>query len=307
MKLKDFITSARASLGGLYPDGEARAIVSRLCSDLLGVSPQKHILEPDWEIPSGLEALEAALERLRAGEPLQYVLGKADFYGREFKVNPAVLIPRPETEELVRHILQDYNTSDSDAAVKKPAPAASSSLEILDLCTGSGCIAWTLAAEIPGSQVTAVDISDTALEVAVNQKISAPTTERSATVLPPRFLKADVLDPDAIAALGEFDIIVSNPPYVQNKEKKQMRPNVLNYEPALALFVPDEDPLLFYRSIAAVCAASLLPGGLGMVEINEALGPETARVFTDAGLAEVGLRRDLSGRDRFVAFRGKAR
>jgi release factor glutamine methyltransferase len=181
---------------------------------------------------------------------------------------------------------------------------------ILDLCTGSGCIAWTLALEMPGVEVTAVDISDGALGVASSQDFSEEIARTGA--VPPVFVKADVLagsdsifhpERSAGSSLPQYDILVSNPPYVMDKEKELMRPNVLEHEPHLALFVSDDDPLIFYRAIAGWALAVLKPGGYGIVEINEALGPQTAALFRDAGLRDVEIIRDLSDRDRFVSFR----
>jgi release factor glutamine methyltransferase len=167
-------------------------------------------------------------------------------------------------------------------------------LRILDLCTGSGCIAWTLALEMPGAEVTAVDISEEALAVASSQDFTEEMARTGA--IAPRFIKADVLA-GPIEDLGQFDIIVSNPPYVMDSEKALMRTNVLDHEPHLALFVPDDDPLVFYRAIARWTDALLVPGGFGIVEINEALGPQTAAIFSNAEVVP-----DLSDRHRFVTF-----
>ncbi|MCF0199536.1 MAG: HemK family protein methyltransferase [Bacteroidaceae bacterium] len=262
MNIRDFIREARGRLAAVYPGEEAAAIVSRLCRDLCGISPQKHILEPLWELSEApLKALETALDRLEDGEPLQYVLGWEEFCGHRFRVSPAVLIPRPETEELVRHICA--------AASGIPHPT------VLDLCTGSGCIAWSLAALL-AARVTAVDISADALALASAQDIPCP---QDAGV---RFLERDVLQPGSLDDLGTFDILVSNPPYVRESEKAAMRANVLDHEPALALFVPDSDPLRFYWAIARIAASHLTPGGLGMVEINEALEDEPELINKDA-------------------------
>lgn len=296
MLLKDFIKDARASLTGLYPAEEARAIVSRLCSELLGVSAQKHILEPEWEIPSAsLDSVEAALSRLEAGEPLQYVLGFAEFCGHRFRVTPAVLIPRPETEELVHLAI----CASADRAASQPECSATrdsavGALRVLDLCTGSGCIAWSLAAELPDAEVVAVDISEEALEVAAGQTLEG--------VKAPRFVKCDVLDPQQLEELGDFDLIVSNPPYVMDREKALMRDNVLEHEPHLALFVPDDDPLRFYRAEADFVTRHLRCGGCGIVEINEALGASTADLFRERGLQKVEILHDFFDRERFVSF-----
>nr|MCR5519110.1 peptide chain release factor N(5)-glutamine methyltransferase [Bacteroidales bacterium] len=189
--------------------------------------------------------------------------------------------PRPETELLIAEALKFARTM-------QKAP------RILDLCTGSGCIAWTLALEIPDAEVVAVDISEDALEVAEGQ-----FPEHTGRV---RFLKRDVLEKDSVADLGAFDIIVSNPPYIMEKQKLQMRPNVLEHEPGLALFVPDEDPLLFYRAIAGIAARSLSPSGLGLVEINDCLGAETVDLYVSGGFEKAFVIKDFADRDRLVAF-----
>ena len=170
-------------------------------------------------------------------------------------------------------------------------------LHVLDLCTGSGCIAWTLALEMPGAEVTAVDISDAALHVASTQDFSEEMARTGA--LSPSFIKADVLSSGLPE--GKYDLIVSNPPYVKDSEKAVMRSNVLDHEPHIALFVPDDDPLKFYKSIAGHAVRLLSEDGFGIVEINEALGEETADVFREAGFAAQILK-DLSDKDRFVKF-----
>lgn len=277
MLLSVFLREGAHRLEALYPPGEARSLVERLCRDLCGFKPYDHIVRPDLEAP---EVLSAALERLLAGEPLQYVAGWTEFYGRRFNVCPGVLIPRPETEILVREAcVRALN-------VREP--------RVLDLCTGSGCIAWSIALEVPEAKVTGVDISEVALRVARAQNPGDGDNR-------PEFVLADVLGEGSFPG-GPFDIIVANPPYIRESERANMHPNVLEHEPSLALFVPDEDPLLFYRAIAGIAKRSLVPGGWGMVEINEALGQETAAVFEDAGLRKVQVFSDFFGRDRFVSF-----
>ena len=234
------------------------------------------------------------------------------FYGRQFNVSPDVLIPRPETELLcrtVQDISEAMGTPDPRPLRGHPlagggmslVPIASeiSSVNILDLCTGSGCIAWTLALEILGAEVTGIDISDGALTVASGQDFSEELARTSA--IKPHFVKADVLG-KPMSDLGLFDIIVSNPPYVMDKEKALMRTNVLDHEPHLALFVSDDDPLIFYRAVAQWALLMLKPGGFGVVEINEALAPETEEVFRSSGFTDVRTIRDLNDRDRFVMF-----
>ena len=285
MLLKDFIVSSRHALSELYPEGEARSLVDGLCGKILRVTPQTHILQPGFCIdPALLPLLEDGLSRLLRCEPLQYVLGEAWFLGRRFKVTPAVLIPRPETEEMVDMALRKAGNLSRDAG--RP-------LRVLDLCTGSGCIAWSMALGLPQSEVTGLDISPEALSVASSQFDGDNR---------PRFVLSDVLDPDCLKDGGRFDIFLSNPPYVRESEKALMSRNVLDWEPGLALFVPDGDPLRFYRAEAALAARLLSPGGFGLVEINEAYGREVAGLFRDAGFRDPEVLKDLSGRDRFVLF-----
>ena len=264
----------------------------------IGTSRHTHILEPAYEVSEDacVEAM-SAFERMASGEPIQYIIGKAYFYDREFRVTPDVLIPRPETELLVREALNWAHLS------------GRKSMRIADLCTGSGCIAWSMALELPGSEVIAVDISDGALSVAAGQRFDgvgiagaqqfAGVQEGTACAVAPKFIKADVLASPP-EGLGSFDMILSNPPYVMDKEKALMRKNVLDHEPWLALFVSDDDPLLFYRAIASWAKDLLMVGGLCLVEINEALGAETAQVFIEAGFHHVEVIQDLNSRDRFV-------
>lgn len=290
MFLRALINEARQTVSGLYPEGEASEMVFALFEHLLGTRRHTHIVEPSYDVPvESVKLVEAALERLAAGEPLQYVIGSACFYGRDFKVSPSVLIPRPETEILCRTAIGSIS--------------GHKDVRVLDLCTGSGCIAWTMALECPGAEVVAVDISDDALHVASSQDFVEEMKRTGAVA--PTFLKADVLAdvPSGDIFERRFDMILSNPPYVMNKEKSLMRANVLEHEPHLALFVSDDDPLVFYRAVARWASALLSPDGTGLVEINEALGPETAQVYLDAGFRSTEVLQDFSGRDRFVSFR----
>ena len=289
MLLTQLINIGVEAISALYPEGEAKEMVYAFLEHHVGTKRHTHIIEPAYEVPQekALQAV-AAFERMAAGEPMQYVAGFADFYGRQFRVTPDVLIPRPETELLCRETIIDRTSSDG-----------SESLRVLDLCTGSGCIAWTLALEMPGAEVTAVDISDGALAVATAQEFSEELSRTSA--LAPKFIKADVLAGPSLSQ--QYDILVSNPPYVMDKEKALMRTNVLDHEPHIALFVSDDDPLIFYRAIARWAQALLKPDGYCIVEINEALGQETAKIYIDAGFRCVKVIRDLSDRDRFVSFR----
>ena len=299
MLLSEFIQRAAAGLGAVYPQQEARSMVSILVCERLGVQSWTHIVNPSFEIPEQSRAqLEEDLQRLVGMQPLQYVLGFSDFYGRRFRVGPAVLIPRPETELLVDAVLQRLRAqARTGSGVFSP--------KILDLCTGSGCIAWTLALEFPTAQLTAVDISPDALAIARSQFLAADSPESSGRSRL-SFVEADVLDPGetglSATAAGKYDVIVSNPPYVMDKEKPGMRSNVLDYEPALALFVPDDDPLVFYRAIARHASRLLTDHGWGLVEINALLADSTAACFRDAGFPAVSILPDLSGHPRFVFF-----
>ncbi len=297
MLLADVIRQGTEALTALYPEPEARSMMLLLCEERLGLSRHAYLTEPALEVPAG--CLAGDLARLRNGEPIQYILGFADFYGRRFNVSPAVLIPRPETEFLCHTILAAAPAPSSSQGNREYAPRSESEaaapVQIIDLCTGSGCIAWTLAAEIPGAEVTGVDISPEALTVARGQQVACHRA--------PSFVQADILaDPPASLPEASFDLLTANPPYVMDRERAAMRPNVLEHEPALALFVPDEDPLVFYRAVARWARTLLRPGGWGYAEINALLGPETAAVFRDAGFSGVSLLQDLGGASRFVRF-----
>ncbi len=317
MLLKELIIKGTETISSLYPEREAKEMVYAFLEHHLGTKRHTHIIEPMYEVADDLaeEAL-LAFRRMASGEPLQYVTGFADFYGRQFHVTPDVLIPRPETEILCHNVLAEgmgcQGCGDGIFAPPRrgrgpqsgsgPSEHLATIPSVLDLCTGSGCIAWTLALEMPGADVTAVDISDGALAVASSQDFSEEIARTGARA--PKFIKADVLaGPSAAGIAGQYDILVSNPPYVMDKEKALMRANVLEHEPHLALFVSDDDPLIFYRAIADWALAVLRPGGYCIVEINEALGPETAAIYEAAGFTEVRIVKDLSDRDRFVSFR----
>ncbi|MBO4447458.1 MAG: peptide chain release factor N(5)-glutamine methyltransferase [Bacteroidales bacterium] len=283
MRLGEFIETAAKALSPLYPGREALNIASLLCTERLSLAAHIPLSHPELEIPGeGLELLRNDLSRLLAGEPLQYILGHAWFYGRKFKVGPGVLIPRPETEILVSEVLAFLDGK----ALDPSAPC-----RVLDLCTGSGCIAWTIKLERPAGRVTGVDISEEALALARSQ-FDAPG---------PDFICGDVLQSGAWAD-GPFDVIVANPPYILPSQEPLMRRNVTDFEPKLALYVPEDDPLLFCRAIAGIAAGALMPGGFGIVEINDELGPQSLECFEKAGFRDVRLVRDLSSRDRFVRF-----
>ncbi len=226
--------------------------------------------------PENQQKLDAVLHLLKSGTPIQYLKGSANFLGLDFFVDNRVLIPRPETEELVQWIIDD------NLDVK--------GLKVLDIGTGSGCIAITLAARLNGAIVQACEVSQKALEVAAFNAQSNGVEVG--------FLKLDILTEEL--PHNGVDIIVSNPPYVLDKEKAQMKKNVLDYEPHCALFVPDSNPLLFYKAIAAKAFKALKPNGRLYLEINENLGIETVNCLHMAGFTDVVLRNDLRGKDRMV-------
>jgi release factor glutamine methyltransferase len=219
------------------------------------------------------------LDSLKNEIPIQYLLGKTSFYGLDFEVNPAVLIPRPETEELVDWIIS------YDQIHKSTKP-----LRILDIGTGSGCIAISLAKNIPNSQVFAIDVSEKALATA--QKNAEINNVKVA------FLEENILETDDLEQ--QFDIIVSNPPYVRQLEKQEIKKNVLDNEPHLALFVEDNDALVFYRKIAELAQKNLLPNGQLFFEINQYLGKEMMELLEKMGFKNIELRKDIYGNDRMI-------
>lgn len=224
--------------------------------------------------------LRKFIERINEGEPVQYVVGEEYFFGRKFQVNPCVLIPRPETEELVRVVL-------SWAAHRKKF---TDTLRVLDIGTGSGCIPVTLFHEIGNVQVYATDISNAALSVALK---NADVLQANITFIEHNILKENL-------PVTDLDIIVSNPPYVTERERARMKSNVLNFEPHLALFVSDDDPLLFYREIAVRAMQALKISGLIAVEINENFGKDVSELFHEAGFKDVEILTDIADKPRIV-------
>lgn len=303
MLLKDFITDSVDGLSSVYGTEEARSVVLMLCEDVLGTRNYTHIVEPDYTVDKSKEpALMSAIARLKTGEPVQYVLGHAEFCGYRFKVGPSVLIPRPETEQLCRIALESISRRG-----RMRSAFGDSEVKVLDLCTGSGCIAWTIALSAPGAKVLAIDISEEALDMARNQDFKSLLKQTGAVM--PEFMQSDVLSqehgdqiPEGVMQWGHFDVVVSNPPYVRESEKAFMRQNVLGFEPGQALFVPDDDPLRFYRAVALWAEACLADGGAGFVEINEALGEETRKLFVERGFSNVEVIKDFNSKNRFVRF-----
>lgn len=264
------------TLEPLYGNGEARAVTDYVLDVCFGLSKADIMCGAVEEMTAEKTAeLNKIFGRLMEGEPVQYVLGRAEFCGRWFSVRPGVLIPRPETEELCAWI-----TADSKA---------SASPKVLDIGTGSGCIAITLQLDMPESKVTAWDISADALDVAREnaQQLGANVN----------FVKQDALN---AKPEGEWDVIVSNPPYICEKEKKDMAVNVLEHEPHTALFVPDADPLLFYRAITRLAVQTLNKGGRLYFEINPIYADDTCRMMRAEGMTAVELRSDMYGKQRMA-------
>ena len=298
MLLSDFIREGTRSLGSLYPEREAHGIVLMLCEALLGTKSYTHIVEPGTVVePGAMEALGAAMARLRDGEPVQYVLGFAEFCGFRFRVTPDVLIPRQETEQLVREAVEEAVRL---RRMRSPYGRGAAPVRVLDLCTGSGCIAWSVALLAPGTEVVAVDVSEAALAVARGQDFAHELKARGAAA--PFFVRADVLDTEQDFDHGSFDIILSNPPYLTESERPLMHRNVVEHEPGLALFVPGSDPLVFHRAIARWSGRFLGPEGRGLTEINERLGGETEEVFRSSGFPHTLVRKDIFDRNRFVIY-----
>lgn len=267
-------------LAGVYPEPEIRGLVRMILESLCGLSYTEQILQRDRVFSSAQqESIHTVVKRLKMHEPIQYILGETMFFGLRFKVNPAVLIPRPETEELVHLVLEkDFGS--------RP--------RMIDIGTGSGCIALALKSALPKATVHALDVSEEALATAAkNAQLNELEIEFDArNVLKWREQNWAV-----------FDAVISNPPYVRNSEKREMEANVLDFEPGLALFVNDDDPLLFYREISAFAQKHLKPQGWLFFEINESFGDEMCTLVNDMGFSEVDLRKDINGRFRMLACR----
>ena len=266
----------RDALRGHYPDSEALSLAKMLLTEAFGFSTLELYGGKDKEISGNrLRDLHEMLSRLKKNEPIQYIIGAETFCGLTFEVNPDVLIPRPETQELVRWIEADWKS--------KPC-------RILDIGTGSGCISISLAKFLEGAKVESWDISEGALQVARRN-----CARNEVEVL---LRQQDVLN--AVPEGEPYDVIVSNPPYICEKEKVDMDANVLDWEPGTALFVPDADPLLFYRRIAELGVSMLCEGGALYFEINRAYGEETLRMLEGLGYKQLELRKDDFGNDRMI-------
>ncbi len=293
MNVKEAELLITGKISSIYEGSEAKKIASLALEYITGcewqslITGKNHLLDD-----SQMNLMNKVIERLSAHEPIQYIMNKAWFYGMELYVDKHVLIPRPETEELVDWIVKDVKASGLQVFEKKPGEADETTrLKILDVGTGSGCIALALKKSIPLAEVWGCDISDSALNVA----------RRNGSELDIRvdFQSVDYLNPAQQKHLPSVDILVSNPPYVPEKDKESMQPNVLQYEPHTALFVDDNDPLVFYRALLAYCVHRLHPGGRLYMEIHEDLGNEVATLFSENHYS-VTVRKDMQGKERMV-------
>lgn len=279
--IKDVFAVFKQNLGDVYDAHETEALTLLVINEVSGLSKAQIKAFPEKEITiEQAEKLNAILIRLQTGEPVQYILGHTEFYGLPFKVNPSVLIPRPETEELVEWVLTSVGSC--QLAVSN----------ILDIGTGSGCIAISLKKNLPNASVSAIDISTGALETAKQNTVLNKVEVD--------FIQDDILNSKLNVEHSKFNIIISNPPYVTLYDKTQMHTNVTDFEPHSALFVPEDDPLIFYRAIADFGLDNLNTNGLLFLEINESLGNETVGLLQAKGFRDIELRKDMSGRDRMI-------
>lgn len=291
MEIKALKTYFFNSLKNIQEEQEIESFFFILTEYLHNFKRVDVALNPNFELSEDdVKKWNAILADLQQEKPIQYITGEAWFYGLRFEVNENTLIPRPETEELVEFILKETSN------FQLPA----SSLNILDIGTGSGCIPISLKANLPQANVSAIDVSEKALEVA---KRNAQSNKVEVN-----FIQANILEVEDLSKLSlpnaqnllPLDIIVSNPPYVRNLEKEEIKKNVLDYEPHLALFVEDTDALLFYRKIAQLALKNLAPNGLLFFEINQYLGKETVELLENLGFKNIELKKDIYGNDRMV-------
>jgi len=280
MILKTLKRNFSDALSEFYPESEINSFFGILAEQFLNMTRAEVALNMYAVISSKKnDKFEAALSRLKTSEPIQYILGETEFYNFNLKVNSSVLIPRPETEELVDWIIKDVKKLNQD-------------LNILDVGTGSGCIAIALANNLPLAKVYGIDVSEEAIELAnENAQLNDVFVD---------FDKKNILNLEPQKFDIQFNIIVSNPPYVRALEKEDMLDNVLNFEPHLALFVDNEDPLLFYRHIAKIAINNLAHDGFLYFEINEYLSKDVMQLLKDYDFKSIELKRDLSGKDRMI-------
>ncbi|AYN02925.1 peptide chain release factor N(5)-glutamine methyltransferase [Flavobacterium sp. 140616W15] len=280
MKIKQYRTQFIQELSGIYDVLEVESFFYLILEEKRNLKQIDLALNPDLSFSDEeIKDWNILVTELKKEIPIQYLLGKTNFYGLDFEVNPNVLIPRPETEELVEWIISNHLATQKNK-----------SLKILDIGTGSGCIAISLAKNLSEAQVFAIDVSEGALATAKRNAIS---NDVSVT-----FLHRNILETDDL--MQEFDVIVSNPPYVRNLEKEEIKKNVLDNEPHLALFVADNNALIFYRKIAELAQKNLVKNGSLYFEINQYLGKETAELLENLGFKNIELRKDIYDNDRMI-------
>ena len=296
MKIKAYRTQFIQALLTIYDEGEAESFFYLILEEKKQLKRIDLALQPDLEFSDvDLQVWNAILEQLKLEIPVQYLLGKTHFYGLEFEVNENVLIPRPETEELVEWIIQSQKL-EVPITIGRSEKSESKKLKILDIGTGSGCIAISLAKNIPNAQVFAIDVSEKALATA---KKNAANNNVNVTFIHKNILQVVSLN-EFDGLEQEFDIIVSNPPYVRNLEKQEIKKNVLDNEPHLALFVEDDNALVFYRKIAELAQKNLTQNGQLFFEINQYLGEEMIALLEQMNFKNVELRKDIYGNDRMT-------
>ncbi|MDB4927401.1 peptide chain release factor N(5)-glutamine methyltransferase [Mucilaginibacter sp.] len=280
--IRDVFTHFKHGLAEVYDTQETEAITLTVLTEILNSSKATIKAFPEKELTlTQQDEANNIFTQLKTGKPLQYALGYTEFYGLKFIVNPAVLIPRPETEELVQWAIDSWRLT--VGSWQQP-------YYILDIGTGSGCIAISLKKNLPDAEVSAIDISPEALQTA---KENAGINEVDVD-----FIQDDILNSQL--RTQNLQLVISNPPYVTLTDKQQMHTNVTGFEPHTALFVPEDNPLLFYKAIADFAADNLVKGGLLFLEINESLGKETVELLENKGFTNVELRKDMSGRDRMI-------
>ena len=275
------------TLTSIYDESEAKSLAWWSINDVCKISRTSFLASKEKVISEQQEAsLQHILEELKTGKPIQYVLGETEFYGLPFKVNPSVLIPRPETEELVDWILIEIRNSDLLNDINGNG-------NILDIGTGSGCIPIAIKKFLPEFNISALDVSKGAIETAkINAELNQTEIE---------FIEDDILNPSQLFLLNkQYTIIISNPPYVRESEKTAMHNNVLGHEPHLALFVADDNALIFYSRIADFAKTNLVKGGMLFLEINENLAPKTIDLLEGKGLRNIKLRQDIRGKNRMI-------
>lgn len=294
MKIGEAEKWFKENLTTIYDDNEASNIALLALEHCTRLNRTNILLSRNQELTTNcLIQLNQYIQRLHRNEPIQYILNKASFYGMELYVDNAVLIPRPETEELVDWIIKDIKASGKNVFQKSATDAdLTTQLKILDIGTGSGCIALALKKTMPKAEVWGCDVSEEALNVA----------RRNGSHLNVRvdFQGINFLDEAQQKSLPTVDIIVSNPPYIPVRNKEEMKANVINYEPHTALFVPNDDALLFYKAIAHFAKKRLYANGSVYLEIHENLGKEIAALFRNEGYQNIELRKDMQGKDRMV-------